>query len=800
MSAAELTINDDHPLALELSSLKVAVRRFQHEAHASALKLQRHSLDSTYALERAQTLQRENAALREELAALHGHPDTSPHPAALQVPEMTISLRRLSDKLTEIEGTLVSRTRELANTLSDVNKLKHEAAGAYQASADVRAREEEAKAREREMHRKVRAAEEERQMMDRVVQQYADLVRTLEGRPSRSSTASHHVSPGRENGVARASNAALLDGLKDGKLGLQRLLEEFNAETERLEQEIGRLHAELAVVETKREARTKAAEQDRARLAEVQVELEKYRADDKSAAQMVSRYMKFSQSTTDTLQKSIDNLKARHEATTATLNLQISNLQSTLATERKQTGRLRDALDELSEQLGRESYGRRREIALRLAVVGREDGLAEALRRWTRRAQETLQRTADDPNLVREGFEQVVDDGIQLLGIMDGDDESVRVGADAHDGLGSVARILAAEQAVKTLVEELQMETEKRMQLERILGRAEVTEDGEIIPPSPPPAPPSAKIPLPLVAEVPTINGGEQVHIIKDADDIQTSRASGPVSPPSEKEHLLAELTRVRSRYDTLQRAFRDCHLALRDLSQTLPTLPSSSSLALLQTAVARLDDFNEDTRVELEIRVSDEERIARGYETLLSIPGAIPEAEEADVETAVRAFIDGTDTAVARAQSQFARKLDDLEHDVAAVKRALHELPTTPEEDQIQSGSNASWTTLAAGLFTPSSRPASPAPMFGSVMTSSRLRRAPSNVQIHARVPSSEAGGEKPPSSPFSALDFAESQDDVRDVHAGAGDAQRIVWSWGTRRQPCVEGAVGVHDLAATT
>src|ERR1019366_244932 len=52
-------------------------------------------------------------------------------------------------------------------------------------------------------------------------------------------------------------------------------------------------------------------------------------------------------------------------------------------------------------------------------------------------------------------------------------------------GIGGVARIVAAHDAVRTLVEELQVETERRMQLERVLGRSEVDDDGRVIPPEP---------------------------------------------------------------------------------------------------------------------------------------------------------------------------------------------------------------------------------------------------------------------------------------------------------------------------
>ena len=225
--------------------------------------------------------------MREELATLHAHPDTSLHPSAFQVPELTIALRRISDKLTSTEDTLVVRTAELANALGDIARARYEVQGAYELTARTRAREEEHKVKERELLRRVRAAEEERAMTDRVVQEYADLVRTLEGRQSVSLPTQN----GHFVGTTRLSNGATVNSLKDGKSGLQKLLQEFNAETERLESEIGRLHGELEEVEGKMHAEKESAKHDRTQLAQVRAELEKLKIDDNTAAKMVSRYM-----------------------------------------------------------------------------------------------------------------------------------------------------------------------------------------------------------------------------------------------------------------------------------------------------------------------------------------------------------------------------------------------------------------------------------------------------------------------------------------------------------------------------
>lgn len=221
--------------------------------------------------------------------ACHVHnPDISPHPASLQVPELTLALRRLSDKLTLTEETLLGRTTELANALSELGKAKHEVEGAYELAARTRAREEDGKVQRRDLERRLRSAEEERKMTDNVVREYADLVRTLEGRKSATSS-NTSSSSSMINGTE--SSKGLVDGLKDGKTGLQKLLEEFNEETEKFEKEIERLHSELEISEAKHDAESKAGERDRIELAHARAELAKLQADDNAAAKMVSRYM-----------------------------------------------------------------------------------------------------------------------------------------------------------------------------------------------------------------------------------------------------------------------------------------------------------------------------------------------------------------------------------------------------------------------------------------------------------------------------------------------------------------------------
>ena len=221
---------------------------------------------------------------------LRANPETTPNQATTQVSELTLALRRLSDKLTAVEETLLVRTKELADARSELANAQHEIEAARALAADARAREEEGLAREREQGRKLKAAEEERRMADLVVQEYANLVRKLEGRaraPSGASSASSIDLQRHDTG----STTTLLDSLSEGKLGLQKLLEYFNGQNERLEAEIAKLHGDNGLLYKELEVARLGAEHDRRELANAIQELDKYRADDNTATKMVSRYM-----------------------------------------------------------------------------------------------------------------------------------------------------------------------------------------------------------------------------------------------------------------------------------------------------------------------------------------------------------------------------------------------------------------------------------------------------------------------------------------------------------------------------
>ena len=577
---------------------------------------------------------------------------------------------------------------------------------------------------------------------------------------------------------------------------------------------------------------------------------------------------KFSQTSNDTLQRALESLKVRHAATTATLNAQIDYFQRCLFAERGTTERLRMALDDLTEEICRETHGRRREISLKLACIGREENLAEHLRRWHRKAREYHQHASSLANAeeVLDIFGSAISESNPLLDVLDQDLYLEDLPA------GSLARIIAARDAAGFLSQELQVETERRMQLEKYLAHIQeqqpslptsteqlsetegpplshvnaagvssenLSTDAPPVhsnvdtipsvkvdkplprsPTSPIPARPSPNLvlfhPSPMVTSPlddvpwldPELSGSDEA-----IENVENVDASSPITPPPQviiasvdpsipsvhvspvdpepaptpnncrvspveetppppddlkgrltpptltpqsvvleihspisavrtptpkveaedpkRRELLEKLANFTSRYDNLQKAFRGCHTALKELTKSLLSVPQSDTVGLIRITVQRLDDSNEDARVELEIRSGDEERATQAFQTLLGVKGAITSEEEmADLEQKITAFIEGTDKSISQAMRQFSQKLDDLTHDIASIKAFVHNIPDDVPEPSKSSGG---WSTITAGLLgqRPHSRPASPAPTFGSVITTPRLRHAPSIPQL---------------------------------------------------------------------
>ena len=722
-------------------------------------------------------------------------------------------------------------------------------------------------------------------------------------------------------------------------------------------------------------------------------------------------HRQFSQTSTNTLQSTLSTLKTRHAATLSTLTSTSYSLSSNLRSAENTIERLRTSLDELGRDIMKEAYGRRREVALRVKLLGREEKMLEGLRRWLRKGEEAVSDSENEAensqSRVRAALLGMTQDARILLESLD--DGFV---TDSASLSGSLARVVLAQGLVDGLVEELKIETARRMELEKaimqegqstsspivLLNNSDVNQrplvsnepesslnvstflpHHEVISIHPPKSqldeeqqttadsspidpivlgtpnlttknnpilvlpdstddrlnaatdhshqsdnittnqtsdkaifeteesPPdviqstlSSSIPVrdteidAIATQPPHISleisnsSIEEAGVDKQSDSVVVRTevavhdmdllvepslptvvelepqveltlddpvsSAPPHSPPnlqlavdpldplnpvtslptvpstglppvlSERElmtphPLLAELSKISHRYDDFQRAFRDCHLALEGLKASLglssttslnrqlnrPTGEKPPELTLtrisiiptdvLHAAVSRLDDYTEDVRVEIEIRISDEEVLAKGYEVLLCVPGALysasaPESSllspslqynqpqhqlhhdqlqpsgeyqdlnfkesssipptQPELEIQVRAFVLGTDLSVVKAREGFSKKLEDVQHDIAVLKRAIHnpdpemtiahgpelssQTPTTPESE---GRGWASWIRspsgppFSASAVTPSAKHfggLGSSSTFGSIMTSPhRMSHSPS-------------------------------------------------------------------------
>ena len=95
-------------------------------------------------------------------------------------------------------------------------------------------------------------------------------------------------------------------------------------------------------------------------------------------------------------------------------------------------------------------YGRWRETTLQLAVVGWEDQLTEALRRWVHRAQETC---ANEDLPITQRLNTVIRDACELLRLEFVDGAASHRDITLIPRIGSMARVLLRDVA-RTLVDD----------------------------------------------------------------------------------------------------------------------------------------------------------------------------------------------------------------------------------------------------------------------------------------------------------------------------------------------------------
>ncbi|KAJ6589150.1 hypothetical protein B0H19DRAFT_1103080 [Mycena capillaripes] len=458
----------------ELSSLRAEVTRFQNQAHTPFIKLQRYGLDTSELSEWVAHLEAENTLLKSELAVLRNNPILAEKAEQQDtVAQLTLALRWLNAKLSFTEAALSEQVLALTQATALAAQHAHASTNMHALAVHVRGHEEEALLRERALELEVQKAREETRLSDRVVGEYAALVRTLtlEGRSPPRSASDKTSSP--EGDIP--SPAA---GLLDAKAQLAALIDAFAEKNIRLEARVAELEGQLTVLEAQfGAAETLSAELSNA-LARAKFSEEQARLDDKSVAAIVERYMKFTQQTTSALHQSLQALRQRYSATLSTLQTQLAVLSMQLHASKAETHKLGDALDRMGGMLLRETAGRRREVEGRVKLVVREEGVIRALQlvvresderrecAWRRREGQSAEDKADgeevgDTPRDRDELEvdlQAFEAGVRgVLEHLDSDD----------GGHGSEGRVLLLESAVKMLVGELEGQMARKVELKR---------------------------------------------------------------------------------------------------------------------------------------------------------------------------------------------------------------------------------------------------------------------------------------------------------------------------------------------
>lgn len=250
-------------------------------SHTSQVQIQRHSLEATFAADRVKSLEQENLRLLDEISVLRANPDITPSAATLQVSELSLALRRVSDKLSQAEATLLERTTELAHAVSAKSRSQKECLSLRDSLRSMTTKLSEVKRRERERSIRERVVEEELKMVNFALQEYADLVRSFEGRTSSSRGPVSTTTDGqsiRQNLVGHTS-------------ALHALAQEFRDTTSQLEDEIATLRTEIENLHLSLNIQGKIGEEERTELAHVKAGLERSQTDDRAAAKLVTRYM-----------------------------------------------------------------------------------------------------------------------------------------------------------------------------------------------------------------------------------------------------------------------------------------------------------------------------------------------------------------------------------------------------------------------------------------------------------------------------------------------------------------------------
>ncbi|EJT50787.1 hypothetical protein A1Q1_08045 [Trichosporon asahii var. asahii CBS 2479] len=527
-----------HPLSIEIQSLKQQISQYRQIAHQSYIEIQGVRLELELKKDEVTGLERKNEALKQEVETLRTTPEPpQAPPPANALAELSLAHRRLSAKLDFTEQQLRSVTLELASSKQELGRVlkekEHEKALLNELRVGEEDREEEVawergERKRMEEQKKLCAVPPPlpRRLSDNILQKTPILTDAEDkeeavkleakaepkenGKPEEavkdddaekdsksdksapaSPPKSTHRSSASISSITQSSDA--ISNLLIGQRGVARLFKDFTSVVSGKDKEIARLLNRVDELEVALGALREQLEAETTALVDAQAERDRVLRDDASAAKVVERYMTFSQKAHETVHSHLGHLRSRTSATQATLRNEAAVLRRRIEAEVERSNRLRAATEEMADELGKESAGRRREVAMRLQLIAAEETRARRAESWLDRVRRFRSEGAEiDSNLLAP----LLDEAVAILSPaapvepkaggkwrgMFGRRKSVSasVPAAATPDEESLARIFLAEELVQHLVNDLQIETERRMELEkqRVAWLAREAEEG----------------------------------------------------------------------------------------------------------------------------------------------------------------------------------------------------------------------------------------------------------------------------------------------------------------------------------
>ena len=566
--------------------------------------------------------------------------------------------------------------------------------------------------------------------------------------------------------VPEVASPEIISNLLAGQRTVQRLCDDFAATLSDKYRTIASVTAQASDLTASHGILRDQLDSERAQRIELQLHRDQSVRNEASDGRAVEHYMESIRSSQSGLRDHVQRVYARAVAGRDTLQAETSGLRTRLDSERRCSAVLRDEVGEMSSRVAREAAGRRREIALRLKMLAVEEQRAARTEAWVRKVQRQRDGVSGSfleadilDSLLLEGLHTVSDDLATSTqpsrwgGLRKSDTSVTKATAEE----ASIARVLQAEELVKMLVADLQIETDRRAELEK--QRVEWLEKeavGGMRPATGLQHSDSAQVvfdlepsPVPTPAAI-----DEEQNPVSGVDTTSPVREEGPaIREVREAFRVMAET------YEPHRRSLRDIAASLDAMrsgtdvardpsSSTSPLSPllmaqaasrsrpklfsRHSSSALDPELVAVLDRLAEAVElasVDLEIALVDAVREREGFETLLALGQS--DSRAAKLIAVAKGYATQTSSL---ASSTIVERITVIEEDFAVLKQTIHQaegMDIDSASGSDMSGRHSIWETMQLKSAAPARLVASPvtSPVLNGTKPTNALARMGKNL-----------------------------------------------------------------------